>query len=139
MLIREQSWHEGGPQASAFTVVEQQPAESGDQEGYSGSSQREGSEGGGASSAGRVGGGQRQPGRRAADVITDQVGCPANAPARRPAGQDTTRWKSVRTADSPRPTRTVATMSGGNSPCSTTPGVAANRAARAAGSPTGPS
>ena len=55
-----------------------------------------------------------------------------------PAGQDTTRSKSVRSTDSPRPTRTVATMSGGNSPCSTTPGVAANRAARAAGSPTGP-
>ena len=61
-------------------------------------------------------------------------GCRRDAPA----GQDPARLKSVRSTDSPRPTRTVATISGGNSPCPTTPGVAANRAARAAGSPTGP-
>src|ERR1035438_2744805 len=37
-----------------------------------------------------------------------------------------------------RPTRTVATISGGNRPCSTTPGIADSQAASAAGSSTGP-
>jgi WhiB family transcriptional regulator, redox-sensing transcriptional regulator len=46
--------------------------------------------------------------------------------------------KSIRSADSPRPTRTVATISGGNRPCWTTPGVPDNRTASAAGSSTGP-
>jgi len=48
------------------------------------------------------------------------------------------RSKSVRSTDSPRPTRTVATISGGNRPCPTTPGVDDSRAASAAGSSTGP-
>ena len=34
--------------------------------------------------------------------------------------------KSVRSTDSPRATKTVATISGGNRPCSTTPGVEAS-------------
>ena len=46
--------------------------------------------------------------------------------------------KSIRSADSPRPTRTVATISGGNRPCWTTPGVPDSRTASAAGSSTGP-
>ena len=46
--------------------------------------------------------------------------------------------KSIRSTDLPLPTRTVATISGGNRPCSTTPGVEANQAASAAGSVTGP-
>ena len=41
--------------------------------------------------------------------------------------------------DPPAPaTRTQLTISGANSPCSTTPGVALSRAASSAGSPIGP-
>jgi WhiB family transcriptional regulator, redox-sensing transcriptional regulator len=46
--------------------------------------------------------------------------------------------KSIRSADSPRPTRTAATISGGNRPCWTTPGVPDSRTASTAGSSTGP-
>jgi hypothetical protein len=55
-----------------------------------------------------------------------------------PAGQVAARAKSIRSTDLPRPTRTVATISGGNRPCSTTPGVDDRRAASSAGSSTGP-
>jgi WhiB family redox-sensing transcriptional regulator len=46
--------------------------------------------------------------------------------------------KSIRSTDSPRPTRTVVTIADGNRPCWTTPGVPDSRTASAAGSSTGP-
>jgi 2-polyprenyl-6-methoxyphenol hydroxylase-like FAD-dependent oxidoreductase len=46
--------------------------------------------------------------------------------------------KSIRSANLPRPTRTTATICGGNRPWATTPGVDDNRTASAAGSSTGP-
>ena len=46
---------------------------------------------------------------------------------------------SVCSTTSPRPTRIVATMSGGKSPCSITPGMEASHDATAAGSSTAPS
>ena len=54
------------------------------------------------------------------------------------AGQGTVRWMSIRSTEAPRATRTVATISGGNRPCSMTPGVVDSQAASAAGSPAGP-
>ena len=54
------------------------------------------------------------------------------------AGQGTARWMSIRSTEAPRATRTVATISGGNRPCSMTPGVVDSQAASAAGSPAGP-
>jgi cation diffusion facilitator CzcD-associated flavoprotein CzcO len=46
--------------------------------------------------------------------------------------------KSIRSADSPRPTNAMATICGGNKPCSTTPGVDDSSTASAAGSSTAP-
>jgi len=60
---------------------------------------------------------------------------------RRPAAAESPQLpgvKSIRSADSPRPTRTMATICGGNRPWATTPGVADSRAASAAGSSMGP-
>src|SRR6185437_10562390 len=48
------------------------------------------------------------------------------------------RVKSTRSADSPRPTKAMATICGGNRPWATTPGVNDSRAASAAGSSIGP-
>ncbi len=54
------------------------------------------------------------------------------------AGQGTLRWMSIRSTEAPRATRTVATISGGNRPCSMTPGIEDSQAASAAGSSAGP-
>ncbi len=64
-------------------------------------------------------------------------------PAKTPTLADSTSSCSRRAAVDPlhrlaAPTKMVATMAGGNNPCSTTPGIASRRAARAAGSPTSP-
>jgi uncharacterized protein len=66
-----------------------------------------------------------------------QTALSGTAYARR-GDQDSARLKSIRSTDPRRPTRTVATMSGGNRPCSMTPGVDDSQEASAAGSPTGP-
>ena len=70
-------------------------------------------------------------------ALTVLVGVIVGLGEARPPGQSP-EGKSIRSTDPPRPTRTVATICGGNRPCATTPGVDDSWTASAAGSCTGP-